>query len=132
MTSQASQFVGSIPENYDQGLGPHIFNDYAQDLVERVTKACAGLTTGKVLEIASGTGIVTRQLRNALSADLQVVASDLNPPMLVVAQGKFSADEKVTFKPADAMALPFENGDFDLLLCQFGVMFFPDKVQASR
>ncbi|MFD2205658.1 class I SAM-dependent methyltransferase [Kiloniella antarctica] len=132
MISQASQFVGTIPENYDQGLGPHIFHDYAQNLVDRATKACSHLTTGSVLEIASGTGIVTRKLRNALPPDINMVASDLNPPMLKVAQSKFSADEKVTFKPADAMALPFGDAEFDLLLCQFGVMFFPDKIQAFR
>ncbi|MEH6631405.1 MAG: class I SAM-dependent methyltransferase [Halopseudomonas aestusnigri] len=132
MSLQASQFVGSIPENYDQRLGPHIFHEYAEDLAKRVLKASSSLTAGKVLEIASGTGIVTRKLRDALSSDFHLVASDLNPPMLAVAQSKFSDGEKVEFRPADAMALPFKDAEFEIVVCQFGVMFFPDKTQGYR
>ena len=128
MNSQASQFVGSIPENYDQALGPQIFHRYAEDLAKRASLE----NPNKVLEIASGTGIVTRKLRDTLPPDTDLVASDLNPPMLAVAQSKFSEGERVEFKTADAMDLPFADGEFDLVVCQFGVMFFPDKIHAYR
>ena len=128
MSNPASQFVGSIPEYYDRGLGPHIFEDYADDLARRVAAA----RPARVLEIAAGTGIVTRKLRNALPASTHLVATDLNPPMLEVARKKFGAAEKVDLRPADAMALPFEDGAFDALVCQFGVMFFPDRLTGYR
>ncbi len=128
MNDRASHFGGSIPENYDRGLGPHIFDDYAQDLARRAAEA----NSADVLEIAAGTGIVTRKLRDALSPATRLVATDLNPPMLAVARSKFAPDERVEFKPADAMALPFDDGAFDLVVCQFGVMFFPDKAAAFR
>jgi ubiquinone/menaquinone biosynthesis C-methylase UbiE len=128
MSDQASQFVGSIPENYDKGLGPHIFVDYAADLARRVAAA----KPARVLEIAAGTGIVTRMLRDALPASSNLVASDLNAPMLEIARQKFKAGEKIEFQPADAMALPFDDGAFDAVACQFGVMFFPDKDKSYR
>lgn len=126
MSEQSSQFIGSIPENYDRGLGPHIFHDYAEDLARRA----ADIGPTDVLEIASGTGIVTRKLRDYLPSAARLVATDLNPPMLDVAQEKFDQGEKVEFKPADAVALPFEDSTFDLIVCQFGVMFFPNKPRA--
>ena len=128
MAEQSSQFVGSLPETYDLGLGPHIFDDYAEDLAKRAADANPTV----VLEIAAGTGIVTRKLRDALNPATHLVATDLNPPMLAVAGAKFAQGEKVEFKPADAMALPFEDAAFDLVVCQFGVMFFPDKQVALR
>jgi len=128
MNDTASKFVGSIPENYDRGLGPNIFHDYAKDLARR-----AGATgAGSVLELAAGTGIVSRKLRNALDPGARLVVTDLNPPMLEVARAKFRDDEMVEFVPADALALPFGDAEFDLMVCQFGVMFFPDKVAAFR
>jgi SAM-dependent methyltransferase len=123
MIDQAARFAGGIPANYDSALGPHLFADYAADLARRA----AADTPSRVLEIAAGTGIVTRMLRDALPDSSYLVASDLNPPMLEIAQRKFSADEKVEFKSVDASALPFDDGAFDALVCQFGVMFFPDK-----
>jgi len=128
MIEQSSQFVGSIPESYDRGLGPHIFLDYAEDLARRAAAA----HPVDVLEIAAGTGIVTRKLRDCLPPATHLIATDLNPPMLAVAKSKFAQDEKVEFKPADAMALPFEDAEFDLIVCQFSVMFFPDKREAFR
>ena len=113
---------------YDLGLGPHIFDDHAEDLAKRAADANPTV----VLEIAAGTGIVTRKLRDALNPATHLVATDLNPPMLAVAGAKFAQGEKVEFKPADAMALPFEDAAFDLVVCQFGVMFFPDKQVALR
>jgi len=128
MTEVASQFVGSIPENYDRGLGPIIFNDYGEDLARR-----AGATgAASVLELAGGTGIVSRKLRDALSSRARLVVTDLNAPMLEVARGKFGDGEQVEFMPADAMALPFDDAAFDLIVCQFGVMFFPDKIASYR
>ncbi len=126
MADHTSQFVGGIPENYDTCLGPVIFEGYASDLVTRVTKTAPS----SVLELASGTGIVTRKLRDALGKETRLVATDLNPPMLDVAASKFSADENVEFQEADATALPFEENTFDAIICQFGVMFFPDKPMA--
>lgn len=128
MIDQAARFAGDIPANYDSGLGPHLFVDYAADLARRATAA----KPGRVLELAAGTGIVTRMLRDALPDSTHLVASDLNPPMLEMARQKFSADEKVEFQPADATALPFADGAFDTLVCQFGVMFFPDKDKSYR
>jgi len=123
MNDKASFFGGSIPENYDAGLGPHVFVDFAAELASRV----AAEDPGHVLELAAGTGIVTRCLRNALPLDCKLVASDLSPIMLGVAAAKFDPGEDVSFEEVDAMALPFDDDTFDCLACQFGVMFFPDK-----
>lgn len=128
MTGTANQFVGSIPGNYDNGLGPNIFHDYAEDIARRAGASGAG----NVLELAAGTGIVSRKLRDALAPRARLVVTDLNPPMLEVARGKFRDDEGVEFIQADAMALPFGDSEFDLIVCQFGVMFFPDKVASFR
>ena len=126
MSSQASEFVGSIPENYDKGLGPRIFFDYAVDLADRVSK----LNPTSVLELAAGTGIVTRRLRDALPENCHLLATDLNAPMLQVAKKKFGPIEKVLFETADASRLQFDDELFDTVTCQFGVMFFPDKEQS--
>jgi SAM-dependent methyltransferase len=128
MNETSVRFVGSVPENYDQGLGPHIFEDYAADLARRA----ALVEAEHVLELAAGTGIASRKLRDALPPEARLMVTDLNPPMLEVARGKFTADEVADFRPADAMAMPFENAAFDLIVCQFGVMFFPDKRKAFR
>jgi SAM-dependent methyltransferase len=126
MSDDAASFIGSIPQHYDQGLGPLIFVDYAADIARRVA---SGHPT-RVLETAAGTGIVTRKLRDALSNDARLTATDLNPPMLEVARAKFRAGEQVEFQPADATALPFADGSFDAVMCQFGIMFFPDKAKS--
>ena len=126
MTEQASQFVGSIPENYDKGLGPHIFHGYAEDLAQKV----AALAPTNVLELAAGTGIVTRKLRDALHKNCQLTASDLNAPMLEVASEKFADGEAVNFEVIDAMDISHGDESFDAVTCQFGVMFFPDKANS--
>ena len=128
MSDNQSAFVGSIPEHYDRNLGPIIFTDYAADIARR---AAAG-EPAKVLETAAGTGIVTRALRDHLAAGTRLTATDLNEPMLDVARTKFRPGEQVEFQQADAMALPFADGSFDTVVCQFGVMFFPDKDQSYR
>ncbi len=125
MSNDAS-FVGNIPEHYDRGLGPLIFVDYAADIARRV----AACSPARVLETAAGTGIVTRQLRDLVPAGARLTATDLNPPMLEVARARFRPGEQVDFRPADAMTLPFPDGGFDVVVCQFGVMFFPDKDKA--
>ena len=128
MSDLAAAFVGNIPTFYDQGLGPVFFAEFADDIARRVA---ASAPIG-VLETAAGTGIVTRRLRDLLPQEAQLTATDLNPPMLEVARGKFRPEERVTFQPADATSLPFPDDSFDALVCQFGVMFFPDKDQAYR
>lgn len=128
MRANSSQFVGDIPANYQAGLGPVLFEDYARDLVERVRE----LTPTRVLELAAGTGVVSRKLRDALPERALMVITDLNAPMLDVARAKFEPGENVVFATSDAMKLDFPDSDFDLIVSQFGVMFFPDKRVAFR
>jgi SAM-dependent methyltransferase len=126
VSNDAAAFIGSIPQHYEQGLGPVIFVDYAADIAQRV----AAGNPVRVLETAAGTGIVTRKLRDELPAGARLVATDLNPPMLEIARAKFRTGEQVEFQPADAVALPFADASFDAVVCQFGVMFFPDKAKS--
>jgi SAM-dependent methyltransferase len=128
MQNDSARFVGSIPQHYDQSLGPLIFVDYAADLARRVAAA----NPTRVLETAAGTGIVTRRLRDVLPAGAHLTSTDLNPPMLEIARKKFRPNEQVEFQPADATALPFPDGSFDAVACQFGVMFYPDKDKSYR
>jgi ubiquinone/menaquinone biosynthesis C-methylase UbiE len=128
MSDTPTFFGGDIPRNYDEGLGPHIFVDYAAMLAERVSLD----NPGNVLELAAGTGIVTRKLRDFLPTDCKLLATDLSPLMLDVAAEKFSSGDEVEFQDVDAMDLPFEDETFDLIVCQFGVMFFPDKVESFK
>jgi len=128
MSDRATDFTGSIPQFYDHGLGPVFFVDFADDIARRAV-ASAPM---RLLELAAGTGIVTRRLRDLLPQEARLTATDLNPPMLEVARGKFRADEAVEFEPADATALPFPDASFDAIICQFGVMFFPDKEKGYR
>lgn len=123
-----SEFTGNIPENYDRYLGPMFFHDCAEDLATRITAEAAQ----QILEIAAGTGIATRHIRNQLADNAHLTASDLNGDMLEHAKKKFSAEENIRFQVADAMNLPFDDKAFDLTTCQFGVMFCPDKVQTFR
>ncbi len=115
-------FAGSIPATYDRYLGPLIFAPYAVDLAERLSD----LSAGSVLETAAGTGIVTRALARSLAKTVAIVATDLNQPMLDFAAAQSGA-ETVTWRQADALSLPFPDASFDAVVCQFGVMFFPDK-----
>ena len=119
------KFAGSIPQFYEQYLVPLIFHPYAADLASRVARR----KPSRVLEIAAGTGVVTRQLATALPPDAAIVASDLNQPMLDHAAAVGTA-RPVEWRQADAMQLPFADESFDVVVCQFGVMFFPDKARA--
>lgn len=118
-------FAGSIPEIYQSHLVPLIFEPYAQDLARRLS----GRRIGSLLEVAAGTGVVTRALDRALPAEAKIVATDLNAAMIERAK-TVGTRRAVDWRTADAMALPFEDATFDAVACQFGVMFFPDKVHA--
>jgi ubiquinone/menaquinone biosynthesis C-methylase UbiE len=120
-------FAGSIPETYDRFLVPLIFESYARDLAERLAR----VEPREVLETAAGTGVLTRATAPRLPAQARIVATDLNQPMLDHAQRR-SHDGRITWRQADALALPFEDRSFDVVACQFGAMFFPDKVQGYR
>ncbi|WP_170782697.1 class I SAM-dependent methyltransferase [Ruegeria lacuscaerulensis] len=128
MSTNASGFVGDIPSHYDNGLGPNIFFDYA----DRIVDAAVSGQSKTVLELAAGTGIVSSRLRDKLPSDASLIITDLNAPMLDVARQKFSSKDKIDFQVANAMELPFGDSLFDLIVCQFGVMFFPDKVASYR
>ena len=119
-------FAGSIPALYDRCLGPLLFEPYAEEMARRA----AALAPSDILETAAGTGIVTEALARALP-EARIVATDLNQAMLDVAAARISSP-KVAFQAADAQALPFEDESFDLVVCQFGAMFFPDRLLAYR
>ena len=126
MDSELTKIKGGIPEHYDLGLGPNLFEDLGRDLANRV----AVLNPSRVLELAAGTGILTRLLHDALDKGSQLTATDIVGPMLNVAKAKFAPEETIQFEVADAQDLPFDDQSFNTLVCQFGVMLFPDK-QAS-
>jgi ubiquinone/menaquinone biosynthesis C-methylase UbiE len=128
MSETDKVFSGAIPEFYERYLVPLIFDPYARDLAARVTSA----RPQRVLEIAAGTGVVTRALASQLPRTTQIVATDLNPPMLEHAKMLMGRDDRIEWKTADAQNLPFADASFDAVACQFGVMFFPDKAQAFK
>lgn len=125
MSDTDKVFAGSIPKLYETYLVPLIFEPYAADL----TKRLGAHDASRVLEIAAGTGVVTRALAATLSDSVSIVATDLNQAMLDQAAAVGTA-RPVEWRQADALALPFADGEFDAVVCQFGVMFFPDKAKA--
>jgi SAM-dependent methyltransferase len=118
-------FAGSVPKLYEEVLVPLIFEPYAKDIAQRL----ALRAPRRVLEIAAGTGAVTRKLAAALPPATSIVATDLNQGMLDVAS-QVGTVRPVQWRQADAMQLPFDDGSFDAVVCQFGAMFFPDKAKA--
>ena len=128
MDASDKVFAGSIPELYDRLLVPMIFAPYAEDLARRA----AARTPRDLLETAAGTGALTRALAARLPASCRMVATDLNLPMLAVAEKRLGSVRPVDFRPADALALPFEPASFDIVACQFGAMFFPDRPAGYR
>jgi ubiquinone/menaquinone biosynthesis C-methylase UbiE len=125
MATMDVRFSGSVPANYEKHLVPLLFRPYAQVMAERA----AEFEPRDILETAAGTGVVTDALSKALPA-ARIVATDLNQAMLDVAATRVSSGN-VTFRQADALELPFEDQSFDLVVCQFGVMFYPDKVKGN-
>ncbi|MBS0571909.1 MAG: class I SAM-dependent methyltransferase [Proteobacteria bacterium] len=123
--SQADvKFAGSIPALYEQTLVPLIFAPYADDTAARI----AALAPKRILETAAGTGALTRALVRALPA-ASLTATDLNPAMIAEAQRRLPDGPRLAWRQADALALPFADASFDCVACQFGVMFFPDRVK---
>src|SRR5450759_1348840 len=128
MVATDKLFAGSIPEIYDRFLVPLIFEPYALDLAERLAKTGAR----DVLETAAGTEVLTLASASRLPAPARIVATDLNQPMVDHAKARQSHNGRIEWRQADAQALPFQDQSFDAVACQFGVMFFPDKVQGYK
>lgn len=155
---QPPAFAGSIPRTYHDHLGPLLFEPYARDLTARLHSALTAhaardRAAPRILELAAGTGIVTRAIAASMPEGATLVATDISPAMLEVAKqtvGDLASDSRparatlaahavhtshtprVTFQPVDACTLPFPDASFDALACQYGVMFFPDKVSAMK
>lgn len=127
MTEPSSALAASIPEQYDSKLGPMLFEPYARELAARMPA-----TATRVLEVAAGTGIATRALLSTLPSTASLMVTDLQPGMLDLAADKVGRDPRVELRPADALALPFGDHEFDVVVCQFGVMFFRDTLAGLR
>ncbi len=127
MANNDTVFAGSIPALYDRYLGPLLFEPYARDLAARLSD----LDAGRVLETAAGTGIVTQAMAERLPPDVKIVATDLNQAMVDHAAAR-PALKHVELRQADALALPFPDAGFDAVVCQFGAMFFPDRIAGYR
>ena len=125
MTASDKAFTGLIPQVYDRLLVPMIFAPYAQDLARRINRHAPR----DVLETAAGTGALTSALAAELPATTRITATDLNEPMLAQARAHLSDKRQIRWQQADALALPFGDASFDVVACQFGAMFFPDRVK---
>jgi ubiquinone/menaquinone biosynthesis C-methylase UbiE len=128
MSESDRVFAGPIPENYDRYMVPLIFEPFATDLAQRA----AALSPSAVLETAAGSGVVTRALAPRLPPGASYAVTDLNQPMLDYASSRQGPDSRIKWRRADALALPFEDEAFDLVCCQFGAMFFPDRISGYR
>ena len=128
MVGLNANYAGSIPGYYDDCLGPAWFQAFAADLVQRLPAN----PSADVLELACGTGIVTRRLRERLDPSFRLVASDLSKAMLNFARGKLIGQDGIEWREADAASLPFDDGGFGAVVCAFGIMFVPDKRAAMR
>lgn len=128
MVASDKHFAGSIPEIYDRYLVPLIFEECARDLALRIARH----PSSAVLETAAGTGVLTRAMAERLPPATRITATDLNQPMLDRAAARQPPGPEIAWRQADALALPFEADAFDVVACQFGAMFFPDRVQGYR
>ena len=124
MAQRDTVFAGPIPQFYDRLMVPLIFEAYAVIMADLV----AGLSPVSVLETAAGSGVVTPALAPRLGVGARYVVTDLNQPMLEYAPSRQPADRRIEWRQADALELPFEDAEFDVVCCQFGVMFFPNRV----
>lgn len=127
MTASDTKFIGAIPDIYDQYLVPQIFESYAEDLAQRM----ASHRPTDILETAAGSGVVTRAAFPHLASDANYTVTDLNPPMLDRARSTLPDDRRLNWKPTDALSLDFADESFDMMLCQFGVMFYPDRIKGN-
>jgi ubiquinone/menaquinone biosynthesis C-methylase UbiE len=121
MDSSAS-FTGSIAENYEKYLVPIFFEPYSKDIADRLP--AQGISS--LLEIACGTGQVTRVIAGKLP-HIMIAATDLNPDMITIARKQMGEKPNIVWKTADAQELPYNDNEFDCAVCQFGLMFIPDR-----
>lgn len=128
MSKTHNTFNGSIPQNYNHYLGPIIFEDYALDLAQEASS----LEKKKILEIAAGTGILTRKLSQVLPPETEIIVTDLSQGMLQFGYKAAEQKANLRFCGADAMHLPFPDNSFDMIIVQFAIMFFPDKVATLK
>jgi ubiquinone/menaquinone biosynthesis C-methylase UbiE len=128
MAERITGFVGTVPANYDRYLGPLLFHRHADDLAVRLPVS-PGM---RVLEVACGTGIVTERLARRLAGHGTLVATDLNAAMIAHAQTRIPVSPGLEWRQADGASLPFPDRSFDAVVCQFGLMFFPDKAAGVR
>jgi ubiquinone/menaquinone biosynthesis C-methylase UbiE len=128
MVELSASFTGSIPDFYDSCLGPAWFDVFAEDLAHRLSPA----TPGDVLEIACGTGLVTRRMRDRLDSSIRLMATDISGAMLDYARAKLGNRQGIEWREADAAKLPFGDREFGAVVCAFGVMFVPDKPKVFR
>jgi ubiquinone/menaquinone biosynthesis C-methylase UbiE len=140
VNEQDAKFVGSIPKYYDEYLGPVVFAPHARELAARVARLLAAARLApdapqRVLEVACGTGVLTRALLAVVPPTCTIDATDLNGAMIDRAQQVGvapAAAKRVAWRVAEAMELPFPPAGFDAVACQFGLMFVPDKARAVR
>jgi ubiquinone/menaquinone biosynthesis C-methylase UbiE len=125
-TTPMIKFTGSIPKKYDTLLGPLFFEPYAVELVNRINKE----HISHALELCCGTGVVTRHLRKALPPSAKLIASDISPDMIAVAQENVSVG--VEWRIIDAQQIPLDDNQVDLVICSFGYMFMPNAVASFR
>lgn len=128
MADSDKAFTGSIPQAYDALMVPMLFEAYASHTAALV----AATAPQAVLETAAGSGAVPRALAPLLGAQARYVVTDLSPGMLAHAAARQGEDSRIEWCPADALALPFDDAGFDVVCCQFGAMFFPDRVAGYR
>lgn len=128
MVDTRANYGGTIPEYYDSCLGPAWFDAFGADLAQRLP----GRLGGDVLEIACGTGLVTRRLRERIDSARRLVASDISPAMLDYARNKLVDCKGIEWREADAASLPFDASEFSAVVCAFGLMFVPDKRAVFR
>ena len=128
MSGHSPQFAGTIPENYDRYLVPILFQSFAESMATKIE----ALNPRRVLELACGTGAVTKVLAAALPDEIEFVATDFSQDMLAIARQNLRDSRPIQWEVADACELPFDGDSFDLIVCQFGVMMFPDKLAAMQ